>query len=629
MELPKKKSLADLGLDSLGFVSDTDEGEDSGQDEDTGGGTSHERRGAARPGHLEGEGGGIGRYHGGYEEAGSTHEHVQWSHGSAPTPILGAEQQQQLNSEFSGGSGFYSQATAAAQAGFHQLRAGYEHFPHPGTQPHDPHPQQYIPAEGAVGYAVGGWSQHHHLHQPYHHHHHQFHPHLPPQPHGQYPSQHASYVHRGGEEYYGDEEDGGDVGVGHVVDEYGYAWEDTEAGELGYGWEDAAAGGLGYGAGGDDLDLDEHEFLSFLQESFPGFNLESLEELLAANNGDISLTVEMLTDMGTDERPLEPPPLDDESNFPTLGGGGGGGGDDSGKGNLGGQPATRGTATSTQVEDAPSSPPSEIFRSFTISGGRSNVRGGAAVSASASPSSQHHHHLSAGGFATDENSNFAARLRTQGTVPAPLGSPTEQRGSVQIGYGTGNFGGQRSHAAAAQQPWVETGEAVSSMYASTREDARDHCRLRNVCFQQATQAYLSGNKALAKELSRKGRTHAQAMRAAHDVAAGTIFRERNANILHSTNGSAGSGAGGGPRMFDLHGLHVAEAVAVLRRELPHCRASGERVVHVLVGTGHHVKGSRTPARLPAAVAEFLHTSRIRFWEPQAGMLEVDIASVVG
>ena len=32
VELPKKKSLADLGLDSLGFVSDTDEGDDSGQD---------------------------------------------------------------------------------------------------------------------------------------------------------------------------------------------------------------------------------------------------------------------------------------------------------------------------------------------------------------------------------------------------------------------------------------------------------------------------------------------------------------------------------------------------------------------------------------------------------------------
>ena len=191
-----------------------------------------------------------------------------------------------------------------------------------------------------------------------------------------------------------------------------------------------------------------------------------------------------------------------------------------------------------------------------------------------------------------------------------------------MGAGRGSHGGT---AAASHQPWVETGEAVSNLYASTRGDARDHMRLRNICFQQATQAYLTGNKALAKELSRKGRNHAQAMRAAHEAAAGSIFRERNANLQHN---GGNNGAGGGPKMLDLHGLHVAEAVAVLRRELPHCRAEGERVVHVLVGTGHHVKGSRTPARLPAAVAEFLHASSIRFWEPQAGMLEVDVASVV-
>ena len=51
-----------------------------------------------------------------------------------------------------------------------------------------------------------------------------------------------------------------------------------------------------------------------------------------------------------------------------------------------------------------------------------------------------------------------------------------------------------------------------------------------------------------------------------------------------------------------------------------------RVAHVLVGTGHHTKGSRTPSRLPAAVAEYLAHRRVRFWEPQAGMLEVDVAS---
>jgi hypothetical protein len=44
---------------------------------------------------------------------------------------------------------------------------------------------------------------------------------------------------------------------------------------------------------------------------------------------------------------------------------------------------------------------------------------------------------------------------------------------------------------------------------------------------QATQAYLAGNKALAKELGAKGRWHAQQMLDAHTSASETIFRQRN------------------------------------------------------------------------------------------------------
>ena len=72
-----------------------------------------------------------------------------------------------------------------------------------------------------------------------------------------------------------------------------------------------------HGSGGDGGVLDEREFLSFLRESFAGYSLESLEELLAANNGDIALTVDILTDLDVEVEPPEPPSLDDESNFPT------------------------------------------------------------------------------------------------------------------------------------------------------------------------------------------------------------------------------------------------------------------------------------------------------------------------
>ena len=163
---------------------------------------------------------------------------------------------------------------------------------------------------------------------------------------------------------------------------------------------------------------------------------------------------------------------------------------------------------------------------------------------------------------------------------------------------------------------METGEAVSHLYATTREDAKGHLRARNVCFQQATQAYLSGNKALAKDLSRKGREHARLMAAAHANAAETIFRERNTGV-----------GGNGPRMFDLHGLHVQEAIAALHRELGECAARGDGVAHVLVGTGHHTKNTHQPAPLAAVVKEFCHHWGLRFWVPQAGMLEVDLSSM--
>ena len=45
--------------------------------------------------------------------------------------------------------------------------------------------------------------------------------------------------------------------------------------------------------------------------------------------------------------------------------------------------------------------------------------------------------------------------------------------------------------------------------------------------EQATQAYIAGNKALAKELGAKGRWHAAQMASAHAQASSSIYRARN------------------------------------------------------------------------------------------------------
>jgi DNA-nicking Smr family endonuclease len=66
------------------------------------------------------------------------------------------------------------------------------------------------------------------------------------------------------------------------------------------------------------------------------------------------------------------------------------------------------------------------------------------------------------------------------------------------------------------------------------------------------QAFLAGNKALAKELGAKGRAAAESMRAAHDTASQQIYRSRN------------QGRAGAEDMIDLHGLHAREGVRFLQ-----------------------------------------------------------------
>ena len=165
--------------------------------------------------------------------------------------------------------------------------------------------------------------------------------------------------------------------------------------------------------------------------------------------------------------------------------------------------------------------------------------------------------------------------------------------------------------------WVDTGASVSALYASLRGCALDHVRLRNACFQQATQAFLAGDGALAKRLAAQGRVHNQAMFQAHDDAAGAIFNARNADGGQDSRTQA--------PMVDLHGLHVVEALAMLRRALPALRAEhgSGAAVHVLVGTGHHTVGANTPARLPAAVQALVRDElRLRCRQRTAGLLEV-------
>ena len=92
--------------------------------------------------------------------------------------------------------------------------------------------------------------------------------------------------------------------------------------------------------------------------------------------------------------------------------------------------------------------------------------------------------------------------------------------------------------------WVETGANLGSKYQELRESAIDQAVMRNRYFQEATAAFMRGDKRAAKELSRQGRTCNQRMDQQHREAAAILFDSRNAS-------------GSDENVIDLHGKQRA------------------------------------------------------------------------
>ncbi|GLI64277.1 hypothetical protein VaNZ11_007495 [Volvox africanus] len=306
-------------------------------------------------------------------------------------------------------------------------------------------------------------------------------------------------------------------------------------------------------------------------------------------------------------------------------------------------------ASAPNPADVTSNPPAEPAAAEDNSAAATAAASGPAAAASPSPL----------------RPNFASMLRNAHSVTAPYGGCSTSSTAVCNGGGRGGGGARASRgfaAASAAVPWVSTGEAVSSQYLAERREASMLARARNQCFQQATMAYLSGNKALAKKLGRRGRELNEVMKAAHAAAARRIFAQRNGRAApggynhhnHHGNGnhsgkhhpqhyasrryhqqhshrqslyghpvgSLSEAAGAVEGLFvDLHGLHATEAVAVLEAQIGQARAAGCRILRVCTGTGHHTKGARTPARLPAAVADALLSNHLTFKTLKPGLLE--------
>ena len=144
----------------------------------------------------------------------------------------------------------------------------------------------------------------------------------------------------------------------------------------------------------------------------------------------------------------------------------------------------------------------------------------------------------------------------------------------------------RARAAAATQiaaslERLSTGGSVASLYAAQREQAEALARTRNLAFDRATQAYISGDRKAAARFSRQGREADAGMRTAQLHAARAIFAARNSSSSSTSVGSA-LPLGGSATAFvdtdirssglpspakvcvlDLHGLHPQEALDVV------------------------------------------------------------------
>ncbi|KAJ3344873.1 hypothetical protein HDU91_007525, partial [Kappamyces sp. JEL0680] len=158
--------------------------------------------------------------------------------------------------------------------------------------------------------------------------------------------------------------------------------------------------------------------------------------------------------------------------------------------------------------------------------------------------------------------------------------PTIERVAGQLsGITLGGSSGKATVLKNVDAEWVSTGDALGNTYLAYRKDAIEAALNRNRLFQQATQAYLSGNKAAARALSMTAHQLNSQVSSLHQDAARSIFVKRNTAISTTSP------------VIDLHGLHASEAIDLLEESLKSLAGRGYRGKVVLVtGTGHHSRG---------------------------------------
>ncbi|KAF4599559.1 hypothetical protein EYR40_006653 [Pleurotus pulmonarius] len=134
----------------------------------------------------------------------------------------------------------------------------------------------------------------------------------------------------------------------------------------------------------------------------------------------------------------------------------------------------------------------------------------------------------------------------------------------------------------------------NDFYLSLRAQANEEGDRMARCFEESQQAYTSGSKARAKELSNEGKNHKAVMEELNRQASEWIFTENNKDSM--------------PGEVDLHGLYVKEAIAFTDRAIQEARSRGDSEIHLIVGKGLH---SRSGAKIRPAVEDLMSKHQLK------------------
>ncbi|VAI09520.1 unnamed protein product [Triticum turgidum subsp. durum] len=147
-----------------------------------------------------------------------------------------------------------------------------------------------------------------------------------------------------------------------------------------------------------------------------------------------------------------------------------------------------------------------------------------------------------------------------------------------------------------------------------KDEVHDFASLRHALVeQQDRQAFLTGGNPLAKELNIKELYSIQS-RLAQEKARESIYQQRFQmpelqGLIQEQNPA-----------IDLCGLHASEAMHVLNNELNNrrkiARSTGRRLQAIIISN------PRTPARLTAAIEQYLLEHGLQYTQAQPGLFRV-------